>query len=364
MRERITMKDLARMAGTSLSTVSRSLNDNRAISQETRERIKTLARQYGFDFNMSARSLATRRNSTVGLIFPESLDNPDNFSFAGMLLRNVRAILEEAELDTLISFSRNAHSGESNTRRLLRQGKVDGLLMIQPQFEPADLEAVRAAEVPFVLLHFLPLGMRLDSVNYVYVDHVQGGRLATGHLLDAGARRILCITERERQFVERTEGYRRAHRERELPVYEHLIHSCDASFDAGYQSVMENRGTLSKIDGIFAQADITAFGVLAALRELGVRVPQDLLLVGYDDIRMAGLTHPALTTVHQPQEELVRSACRRLVDILGGADPDPPLQRLLEPWLVYRTTAPAARGAHTGTHTGDGAPSADRDDFH
>ena len=80
MRERITMKDLARMAGTSLSTVSRSLNDNPAISQETRERIKALARQYGFDFNMSARSLATRRNSTVGLIFPESLDNPFVFS--------------------------------------------------------------------------------------------------------------------------------------------------------------------------------------------------------------------------------------------------------------------------------------------
>jgi LacI family transcriptional regulator len=340
MANRITMKDLARMAGTSLSTVSRSLNDNPAISSETRERIKALARRYGFDFNMSAKSLATSRNSTVGLIFPESLDNPDNFSFAGMLLRNVRAILEEAALDTLISFSRNHYTGESNIQRLLRQRKVDGLLLIQPHFESGDFEAIRASGVPYVLLHFLPEGLPLEEVNYVYVDHVLGGKLATEHLLALGARRILCVTERERQFVERTEGYRLAHRERELPVYEHLVFSRDASFEAGYRTIVDNRQALASVDAIFAQADITAFGVLAGLRELGIRVPEDLPLVGYDDIRMAGLTHPSLTTIHQPQEELVRSACKRLVDMLGGAEPLPPLHYMLKPWLVCRTTAP------------------------
>jgi LacI family transcriptional regulator len=352
------MKDLARMAGTSLSTVSRSLNDNPSISPQTRERIKDLARRYGFDFNMSAKSLATRKNSTVGLIFPESLDNPDNFSFAGMLLRNVRAILEEVALDTLISFSRNHYTGESNIRRLLRQGKVDGLLLIQPHFEPGDLEAVRASGVPYVLLHFLPEGVPTEDVDYVYVDHVRGGKLATEHLIESGARRILCITERERQFAERTEGYRLAHKERELPVYEHLIYSDDASFEAGYRTILDNKETIASVDGIFAQADITAFGVLAALRELGIRVPEDIPLVGYDDIRMAGLTHPSLTTVHQPQEELVRTACRRLVDLLGGAEPLPPLHELLEPWLVCRTTAPeTSRRTH-----GDAEASSHRDD--
>ncbi|MFP4373966.1 MAG: LacI family DNA-binding transcriptional regulator [Spirochaetaceae bacterium] len=341
MGERITMKDLARMAGTSLSTVSRSLNDSPSISERTKTRIKELAHRYGFDFNMSAKSLATRKNSTVGLIFPESLDNPDNFAFAGILLRNVRAVLEEASLDTLISFNRNCYTGESNIRRLLRQGKVDGLLLIQPHFEPGDLEAVRASGVPYVLLHFLAEGIEHETTNYVYVDHILGGRLATEHLINAGCRRILCLTERERQFKERTEGYRRAHRERKLPVHEHLIFSTDATFEAGYRTILDNRDTLAAADGIFAQADITAFGVLAALRELGVRVPDDLPLVGYDDIRMAGLTEPPLTTIHQPQEELVRSACRRLVELLGGAASEPPLHRLLEPWLVCRSTAPA-----------------------
>ncbi|NBB90874.1 MAG: substrate-binding domain-containing protein [Spirochaetes bacterium] len=351
MGERITMKDLARMAGTSLSTVSRSLNDNPVISAETREQIKELAHRYGFDFNMSAKSLATRRNSTIGLIFPESLDNPDNFAFAGMLLRNVRSVLEEAALDTLISFNRNYYSGESNIRRLLRQGKVDGLLLIQPHFEPGDFEAVMAAGLPYVLLHFLPEGVDYAATNYVYVDHVLGGRLAAEHLIDSGCRRILCLTERERQFKERTEGYRRAHRERKLPVHEHLIFSADATFEAGYRTIFENRASIEAADGIFAQADITALGVLAALRELGVRVPEDIPLVGYDDIRMAGLNDPPLTTVHQPQEQLVRSACRRLVELLGGAAPEPALHHLLEPWLVCRSTAPALNGKKDGGAT-------------
>lgn len=346
MAERVTMKDLASMAGTSLSTVSRSLNDNPAISAETRERIKDLARRYGFDFNMSAKSLATNRNSTVGLIFPESLDNPDNFSFAGMLLRNVRAVLEEAALDTLISFNRNHYTGESNIRRLLRQGKVDGLLLIQPYFESGDLEAIRSSGLPYVVLHFLPHGLPLEEVNYVYVDHELGGKLATEHLIRSGCRRIMCLTERERQFSERTEGYRQAHRERELPVYEHLVFSRDASFEAGYRTILENHALLAEIDGIFAQADITAFGVLAGLRELGIRVPEDMLLVGYDDIRMAGLTYPSLTTVHQPQEDLVRSAGRRLVEMLGGAPAVPPVQELLEPSLVCRDTAPDPSGGY------------------
>jgi LacI family transcriptional regulator len=330
--------------------VSRSLNDNPAISRDTRERIKALAERYGFDFNMSAKSLATKRNSTIGLIFPESLDNPDNFSFAGMLLRNVRAILEEASLDTLISFSRNYYSGESNTRRLLRQRKVDGLLLIQPHFESGDLQAVQESGVPYVLLHFLPEGIDLERVNYVYVDHVYGGRIATEHLLSHGARRILCITERERQFRERTEGYRAAHRGWQLPVYEHLIHSCDASYDAGYRTVMDNRDQLEETDGLFAQADITALGAIAALEDLGIRVPEDIPVVGYDDIRMAELMRPALTTVHQPQEELVHAACRRLVEVLEGAPAQPPLHRTLEPWLVYRTTTPGAFTDTNGEH--------------
>jgi LacI family transcriptional regulator len=350
--DRVTMKDIARIAGTSLSTVSRSLNDNPSISADTRRRIKAIARSYGFEVNVSARSLATKHNSTVGVIYPESLDNEDNFYYAGVLLRNIREILEEAALDPLISFTGNKKTGESNIRRLIGQGKVDGLLLIQPYIESADLSALKASGLPFVLLHFLPEGIDSEEVSYVYADHIEGGKIATEHLIAGGARRILCLTERERQFRERTEGYRKAHAEAGLPVYENLILSTDATYEAGYRAVAEMRERLSEIDGIFVQADIAAVGALTALRELGVKVPQDIPLVGYDDVRLSSLIAPSLTTVHQPHRELVRRACQRLVEMLRGERNRDPLREVVHPWLVVRESAPALHGAGHLSSTG------------
>ena len=337
------MKDLARMAGTSLSTVSRSLNDHPSISRSTRNKIKALADKYDFEVNMSARSLATSRNSTIGVIFPESLDNEDNFYFAGMLLRNIREILEEAGLDPIVTFTKNRATGESNIRRLILQGKIDGILLIQPEFEPSDYGAIEKSGLPFVLLHFLPYGFESREVNYVYSDHEYGGYIATQHLLQHGCRHILCITERERQFRERTAGYRRAHAESGIPVYEQLVYSCDATYSAGCEAVQFYSQQLDKIDGIFVQADITALGVMESLAGLGVKIPKDVLLVGYDDIRMSSLISPRLTTVHQPHNEIARSACSRLVELLEGAEQDKVLQKIVQPYLVVRDTAPPVK---------------------
>jgi LacI family transcriptional regulator len=341
------MKDIARIAGTSLSTVSRSLNDHPSISAATRDRIKTIAREHEFEVNMSARSLATSRNCTIGVIYPESLDNEDNFYYAGMVLRNIREILEEAGLDPIVTFTRNRSTGESNIRRLINQRKIDGMLLIQPEFEPADYAAIEKSHIPFVLLHFLPYGFESRNVNYVYADHEYGGYLATQHLIRHGCRRILCVTETERQFKERTAGYRRAHAEAGLPLHEQLVYSCDATYSAGKQVVQHFRHQLEHIDGIFVQADITAFGIMEAFASLNIEFPRDILLVGYDDIRMSSLISPQLTTVHQPHKEIVRTACTRLVELLEGEDKQKVLQKILQPYLVVRDTAPAVSPATT-----------------
>ncbi len=339
----ITMKELAALAHTSLSTVSRALNDNPAISPAVRRTVQELAREHGFTVNARGRSLATSRNGTIGIIFPETLDNPDNFSFAGMLLRSVRAILEENDLDPLVSFVRTAHSHESNIHRLIRQGKVDGLLLIVPELSDEEQHTLLSGSVPHVFLHFLPEPAERHRLNHVYIDHVTGGRIATEHLIRSGCRRILTITERERQFQERTRGYREALNAAELPVREELIHSCDAGFEAARQAILDRPEWIEQIDGVFAQADIAAMGVIAALSELGVRVPDDLPVVGYDDIRMARIGCPPLTTVHQPQEELAEAACSHLVELLSGQTPSSPLSLLLQPSLVVRDSAPQER---------------------
>lgn len=334
------MKEIARLAGTSLSTVSRALNDNPAISESVRGRIQQLARELGFEVNARGRSLATSRNGTIGIIFPDSLDDPDNASFAGMLLRSVRAILEANALDPLVSFVRTAQSRESNIRRLIRQGKVDGLLLIVPALTGEEYETLLETSVPFVFLHFLPEDAEREGMEHVYVDHIEGGRLATSYLLRQGARRILTITERERQFLERTAGYRRAHLEEGVPVQEELILSVDATYEAARSAIIDNSRSIAGIDAIFAQADVCALGAISALRELGVEVPGTLPVVGYDDIRMAAIATPSLTTVHQPQEELARLACNRLVELLAHRGGEDSFSRILQPRLVVRESAP------------------------
>ncbi|MFP4425335.1 MAG: LacI family DNA-binding transcriptional regulator [Spirochaetaceae bacterium] len=340
----ISMKEIARLAGRSLSTVSRALNDHPSISDPVRRRIQQIAREHGFVPNARGRSLATSRNGTIGIIFPESLDNPDNFSFAGMLLRSIRAILEENELDPLVSFVRNHHSRESNIERLIRQAKVDGLLLIVPTISGEEYQIIRESRIPYVFLHFLPEMVDRGGLNHVYIDHVAGGRLATEHLLRLGCRKILTLTERERQFIERTAGYREAHRNGSLPLYEHLIHSTEATYDAARSAILSHREWLNEIDGVFAQADVMALGVIQAFRELGIPVPEQVPVVGYDDVRMAALTHPALTTIHQPQEELAAVACQHLVDLLTNGNNPEPLAYLLKPRLVVRESAPELKG--------------------
>lgn len=340
----ISMKEIARLAGRSISTVSRALNDNPAISEPVRRRIQELAREHGFAANARGRSLATSRNGTIGIIFPESLDNPDNFSFAGMLLRSIRAILEENELDPLVSFVRTHRSRESNIERLIRQAKVDGLLLIVPTITAEEYQIIRESGIPYVFLHFLPEMVDQGRLNHVYIDHVAGGRLATEHLIRLGCRKILTLTERERQFTERTAGYREAHRDASIPLYEHLIHSTDATYEAARNAVRSHQEWLQEIDGVFAQADVMALGVIQAFRELGLSVPERVPVVGYDDVRLAVLTHPSLTTVHQPQEELAAVACQHLVDLLNDRKEREPLSYLLQPQLVVRESAPESKG--------------------
>lgn len=342
------MEDIARITGYSLSTVSRSLNDHPGISTETKRRIVEVAREYGFAVNMRARSLATNRNSTIGIIYAESLDNENNFHYAGRLQASIRSVLEREQIDSLVAFTRNRVTGESNITRLIGQQKVDGILLIQPEITIEDAHAVQNAGIPVVLLHFLPRALELADMDYFYSDHVHGGYLATDHLVRRGAKRIVCISERERQFVERTEGFRRAHRAHGIAVDESLIYSRDASFDAGYELARRETNVFRGADGVFAQSDIVAIGLLRGLQDAGLRVPQDILLAGYDDIGAAALVSPSLTTVRQPHHTIASRACEHLIRKLRSPGEEPVEHVVLEPTLIVRESTGSPLSAAEG----------------
>ncbi len=337
----VTIKDIAKAAGVSHSTVSRSLNDSPLISRETKERIRAIANSLRFEFNASARSLSTRRTGTIGIIYPELYDTLGNTLYIGLLVRVIRKELEIQGLDSIGTFPLNHYSGESNIRKLISRKKVDGFLMIAPDIPGDDWEYVRQMEVPVVILHFRPVNTDWAGLSGLFTDHEAGGFMATEALIGRGCRNILTLTEMPpgQEFGERTRGYRKALTEHGISFREEYLLKGECSYNFGYASIMGmEEPRLRKTDAIFAQADLMAFGAIEGLRTRGVRVPEDIGVIGYDDTELGGMLRPRLSSVHQPREKLASRAISLLVAIMNGTAGADPIREFVTPTLIIRDT--------------------------
>ncbi len=340
-KKAVTIKDIARIAGVSHSTVSRSLNNSPLISGETKDRIKRLARELNFAFNSSAQSLSTSKTGTVGVIFPELFNYFGNSLYMGMLLHDIRESFDRFSIDSITTFASNKFTGESNIRRLISRRKIDGLLIVHPEIAPKDWEYIERSKIPFVVLHFKPRSYDYSNMNYFFSDHLHGGLIATRKLISSGCRNILCLREDsvEPQFHERTLGYAKALEEAGMPFQDESVIKGMVSLEFGYRSILELGEGIKSFDGIFAEADLIAIGAIEALKSMGIKVPEDIKVVGYDDTELGEVFHPKLTTIHQPREEHARLACARLVELIEGDD-DLPIQAVVQPRLVVRESCP------------------------
>jgi LacI family transcriptional regulator len=329
----ITLKEVARAAGVSMATVSRSLNDSSLIPEKTRKRIREIADQLGFDFNAHARSLITRRVGTIGIILPPDYDQLGVNLYHGTLHSSMRSVLECNDIDLLVSFLSNHFTGGNNVRKLVARKKVDGLIIVQPLFARELVEYLRAKQMPFVFSHYPPPDPCPPDVDIIYPDNEYGGYIAGKYLGSLGAKRVLCVT---------TAGEKPA--EREFADGDLLVGN--QTMESGYDSVMGAAGRLRDYDAVFALNDLMAIGALLAVGKLGLRVPEDIALMGYDDTDLAACIRPSLTTIHQPREELSLVTCERLMELIrdrreGGEKRDA-RRTLLTPKLVVRETTGAA----------------------
>jgi LacI family transcriptional regulator len=332
----VTVRDIARIAGVSVSTVSRSLNDNPRISAETREKIKGIAADLDFEFDASARSLSTRRSGTVALVCPELLDRFDNGLYLNSLIHDLRRGLAARGFDCLVTES-GSPSDQGQLRRIVLQRKVDGILLLLSGTMPEDWALIRKREIPVVQVHNTPSYFDPSKLDYFFTDNRMGGHLAAGALLGAGSRQVACMTasgpntemaERERGWLETLEaqGVEPAAR---LKIDE------GGGYKAAYDYVRRNMETLRRIDGIFALTDVIALGAIQGLADEGISVPRDLRVVGFDDIALAEWSRPRLTTIRQPREEVARLATDRLLALLEGQG-EGLEQRMIAPSLVRR----------------------------
>jgi DNA-binding LacI/PurR family transcriptional regulator len=337
---RSSSRDVATLAGVSRTTVSFVLNDrpDANISAATRERVLAAAAQLGYQPHAAARGLAGGRSHTIGLVLRQSAEQVAEDALLAETLRGISGAARAQGYRVLVE-PFGAHDGSYGD--LIRSHRADGLVVSGPRVDDAELQALAAAGAPIVVQGTLP-GIDAPSVD---VDNVAAARLAVRHLLDLGHRRIACVTNASLSYTaarDRLTGYRAALAEAGIAEDPRLVAEAAFSAASGRRAMAE----LLEHDGItavFVASDVVAFGAIAAIRGSGRRVPDDISVVGFDDIPLAAYFDPPLTSIRLPAHDLGRAVGTALLDRITGRSVE--ARTMLPTELVIRSsTAPPPTG--------------------
>ena len=333
--KRISVKDVAALSGVSFQTTSKVLNGKGSVSEQTRKRILSAARDLGYVPNLLARSLVTRSTRAIGLVASDFSD-PNLSRFIVGAEREAR---RQGCALVIASIDPDGTGGDRVTRALIER-RVDGILLAAPQMED-DVETARLMnrQLPTVSLHHVPGG----GIATVGSDHSLTGLLATRHLIEMGHRKIATVTGPLARRVTRSRlrGYQRALEDAGLTYDASLIEESDWHISGGFEASRRLLSRRPDLTAIFAQNDTMAIGVLSLLREVGLRVPGDCAVVGCDDIEIAAHTVPPLASVRVPFHETGEEAIRLLLAMIASGSAEP--TRLMLPVeLVPRASSGAA----------------------
>ncbi len=336
----ITIRDVARHAQVSVTTVSHVVNATRFVSETARERVQRAIEELRYVPSALARSLKSNRTHTVGTMIPNS-SNP----YFAEILRGIEDTCYEAGFNVILCNSDDQPLKQSTYVRLLSEKQVDGLIVMSSGGDVELLDTLRAANMPQVLVD-----REIDDLaaDLVEVNHEAGGYLATQHLLRLGHRRIACIAGPQSlsSALQRVQGYRRALREAGVKADRQLLRNGDFTSAGGYAAMASLLETSPREwpSAVFASNDLMAIGAVCAAAAHGLRLPQGLSVIGFDDIALAAYSNPPLTTIVQPKHQTGALAARLLLQRI--AEPGRALQReILQPTLVVRQSTGACDGA-------------------
>jgi LacI family transcriptional regulator len=329
---RITIADVAREAGVSRQTVSRVLNDKGEIRASTRESVMRVIERLGYSPSGIARSLATNKTLSVGLVVPD-ITNP----FFPEIARGVEDVARERGYEMFLCNSVEDPDREESVLRALEDKRVDGTIICSSRLPDERLfPRLRHQRAAVLVNRVAPF----DLAGSVRVEDAEGTEKAVKHLLDSGRRTIgfLCGPSNSHSARERARGFRAALSGGDDGFDETLMHPCAPNPVGGYEAARTLLAGYPGIDGLVCYNDLVAVGALRACAESGLRVPGDIAVVGCDDIMFAGLLSPALTTLRVPKYEIGASAATMLLERIGGRRGESEV--LLEPELVVRESAP------------------------
>ena len=314
----ISIKEIAKMANVSVATVSRVINNNGRFSKETKEKVEALIKEYGYTTNVAAKSLRTSKSKTIGLIVP----NIDNAWFSQLALAN-----EKKEIAYFKS---------------LDSKMVDGIICISGIEEIPTHFLSR--DIPIVCIDRKPKDH--SEAYYVESNHYSGGYQATEELINQGCKNIVILSRNKSLSVnrQRLKGYLDALKDHHLEPKEELQILVDAN-QANYEGARQAIDKLIKsgipFDGIFATNDWRAYGALVALQENNIKVPEEVKLIGFDDIFIASTSHPSLSTIKQNTPALAKTACDLLLNLMNNENTEELQKRYILPIEVVRRESTA-----------------------
>ncbi|MBK8985614.1 MAG: LacI family DNA-binding transcriptional regulator [Chloroflexi bacterium] len=337
MNERLTLEKIGALAGVSRATVSRVVNNHPNVRADVRARVLDVIAQTGYQPHLIARSLASNRSGVIGLIIPRIVQSLFTDPYYPRLIQGVAQTCNDHNVVMALFMFHSEHEEERLYPILQRPGLVDGVIIASAQkFDPL-VERLAAHAMPFVVIG---RPANAPEVSFVDVDNVTGAYTAVTHLIQQGRRRIAIINGRQdiSAGIDRCEGYLQALGDHGLAVDEALM--VDGRFEesGAYDAML--RLLLHQPDAVFAASDAMALGALRALRAVGIMTPDEIAIVGFDDLPAAEIASPPLTTIRQPIRRFGAIATETLLDIIANGA-QPPRHIILPTELIIRATSGA-----------------------
>ncbi|MFE8702442.1 LacI family DNA-binding transcriptional regulator [Cytobacillus sp. FJAT-54145] len=331
-----TIKDIAKVAGVSVTTVSRALNGYSDVNEATRKKIMDVAKELNYSPNTLARSLVMNKSKTIGLLVSGLNEGAvkDNFTFE--VLSGVNQYVSDSDYDLILFSTNSTKQREKTYSQLCKERRVDGAIIQGIRTDDPYLQEVVESNIPCVLID---IPIETETVGYVTTNNRQGAQKAVDHLIRLGHQNIAMINGHEFAVVsqERLKGYQDALKVANIEFNPDWVVNGDFNEEAAEKVALKLIESNPEISAIFCASDLMALGVMKVARRLNIRIPEQLSIVGYDDILLASYVSPPLTTVAQNKFQMGYEAAKMLIHTLEGKD-EPHVKTLDTDLKIRETT--------------------------
>ena len=333
----LTLEDIARLSDVSRSTVSRVINSDAKVKEETRLKVLKVIQSIDFQPNLASRGLATGRTNVIGVIIPARVSVIFADPYFPVFLQGVSSACNNRTYSVMLWLAEPDYERRM-IPRILHNGLVDGVVVASTLMDDPIVKSLFESKMPFILIGRHP---SMD-VNFLDVDNLQAARKATLHLLRLGYKRVATITGSQDQVAgfDRYQGYLNALQDYDRTIRPELVADGDFTEEGGYHAMA--RLLPQKPDAVFAASDMTAYGAMRAIHEANLRIPEDVAVVGFDDIPASARTTPALTTVRQPVQQMGSKAAEVLINVIEN-DITATQKLIMDTELVVRESCGASK---------------------